>query len=231
MLSLLAARARKNHSLNYYNVVHADSPLGYWRLGETSGTTSVDSGSGGNAGTYVSCTLGAASLIQNNAGNLAVNMNGTSSQVTVGAVAALYGLSRNCSIEAWIKPSAVASTYGIWSAGLAGICVRQNGTNLELLSDYSASIHTFTANFVANTIYHVVLTINGSGACTAYVNGISIGTFTTTTNFTGAYVRIGADGRDSTTVSSFFSGILDEVAVYNTALTSTQVNSHYLAGT
>lgn len=227
----LLVRARKNHSKNYYNTVIADSPLGYWRLGESSGSTASDSGSGNNAGTYVSCTQGAATIVANNGGNLAVSGNGTSSQITVGAISSLYSLSRNCTIEAWIKPSTVSGTFGMWSAGLSGICIRRNNADIEFLSDYSASLHTFTVGMVAGNIYHIVFTIDSSGNTILYVNANSVGTFTTSTNFTGAYVRIGADGRDSTTVGNYLDGTIDEVAVYTTALSSARVSAHYTNGT
>src|SRR5688500_11107092 len=44
----------------YANIVLADNPTAYWRLGETSGTTAVDSSvPGGNQGTYLNgVTLG-----------------------------------------------------------------------------------------------------------------------------------------------------------------------------
>ena len=40
-------------SNEYANRVLADSPLGYWRLGEFSGSVAVDSSGNGNDGTYV----------------------------------------------------------------------------------------------------------------------------------------------------------------------------------
>lgn len=230
MFSLLAARARKNHSKNYFNTVMSDSPLGYWRLGEASGTVATDSGTGSNSGTYTSCTQGTSSLIANNFGNLAVSGNGTSSQIVLGAVSALYGLNRNCTIELWSKPASITGGFGLWSAGYQGIGFRQNNSNLELLSDYSVSLHTFTAGLSIGATFHIVLTIDGAGLCTVYVNGTSVGTYSTSTTFIGAYARIGADGRDSTTVANFFSGSLDEVAVYTSALSSARVSAHYTAG-
>lgn len=231
MFPVLMARSRKNHSKNYYNTIIADSPYGYWRLGESTGTTASDSGSGNNPGTYVSCTQGAASLIANNFGNLAVSGDGTTSEITVGAVSALYGLNRSCSIEAWVKPSSVTGVYGIWSAGYQGICIRRNNADIEFLSDYSVSLNTFTVGMVSGTIYHVVFTIDASGLCTLYINGSSVGTYSTSNTFVGAYVRIGADGSNSSTVGNFLDGTIDEVAVYNSTLTPTQVSAHYTAGT
>lgn len=214
----------------YRAIILADSPYGYWRLGETSGTTAGDLGSGANPGTYVSCTLGAASLIANNAGNLSVSGNGTSSQITVGAVATLYGLNRNFSIEAWIKPASISGTYGIWSSGLNGFCFRQNGSGIEILKDYSVSIRIIATALVVGNIYHTLITVDSSGNYIFYLNGASFATGTFSTTFSGGYVRIGADGSNSTTVENFLGGSLDEVAVYNNVLSPSRVLAHYNAG-
>lgn len=214
----------------YSGVVLADAPIGYWRLGEGSGSTAADSGSGNHPASYVNCTQGVAALITTGGGNLACYGNGSSSHIDVGAVSALYGLSRNCSIEAWVKPASVAGIYGIWSAGYQGICIRMNNGNIELLSDYSASLKTFTVGMTASSIYHVVLTISSTGLCTLYVNGASVGTYSASTSFVGSFARIGADGSNSGTIGSFLSGGIDEVAIYNTELSATRVLAHYNAG-
>lgn len=217
-------------SSTYFAAVTADSPLGYWRLGEATGTTAADSGSGNHPATYVACTQGGAALVTHGGGNLACYGDGATSHIDVGAVAALYGLSRNCSIEAWVKPASVAGIYGIWSAGYQGIGFRMNNGNVELLADYSVSLHTFTVGMTANAIYHVVLTISSAGLCTLYINGASVGTYSASYSFIGDFARIGADGKGTSTVGTFLSGGIDEVAVYTTALTATRVLAHYNAG-
>lgn len=234
-MSLLLARAAKNHRSSgtlYSSVIMADTPLGYWRLGET-GSTAADSSTNGFNGSYVSCTQGVSSLITHNGGNLAVQGNGSSSQITVGAVATLYNLSRSFSIEAWIKPNSVASGLlsGIWSAGYLGFCFRRNGTSLELLRDYSSSLGTVAAGLTAGVRYHVGVEVSATGTATIYVNGSSVGTINVSGyTYSGSYVRLGADGSSSTVVGTFLDGVLDEVAAYNYALGATKWSAHYAAG-
>ena len=73
-----------------------------------------------------------------------------------------------------------------------------------------------------NTAYHVVGTYDGSNL-RIYVNG----------DLKGTQQRSGAivDGAGNLSIggSSWWNGTLDEVAFYNTALSSTQVRDHYNA--
>ena len=228
---LLAIRKRPIVSSLYSAVILGDTPLGYWRLGESSGSTAADSSGNGYNGTYVSCTQGAPSLINNNGGDLAVSGDGTSSQIIVGAVPALYNLSRSFSFECWAKPADVSGVYGLWSAGYLGWCVLMSNGQLDFQLDYLVDVGQITTNFAANTRYHIVCVMSSAGIVTAYINGVSVGTLDMSAyTYSGKYVRIGADGSNSTNVGNFMSGELDEVAVYNYMLTPTQISNHYNTG-
>ena len=228
---LLAIRKRPIVSPLYSAVILGDTPLGYWRLGESSGSTAADSSGNSYNGTYVNCTQGAPSLINNNGGDLAVSGDGTSSQIIVGAVPALYNLSRSFSFECWAKPASVSGYYGLWSAGYQGWCVRMNSGQLSFTQDYSVYIGTITTNFAVNTRYHIVCVMSSAGIVTAYINGVSVGTLDMSAyTYSGQYVRIGADGYGPGNVGNFMSGELDEVAVYNYMLTPTQISNHYNTG-
>ncbi len=228
---MIPAFTRYNKMPLYSSVVLADGPLAYWRLGESSGTVAADSSGNGYNGTYVSCTQGSPSLVINNQGNLAVSGNGTSSQITVGAVPALYSINRNFTIEAWLQPADVSGAYGIFSAGLQGVSFRRTGTSIEFLRDYSVSIGTVPFSFISGMVYHVVCVVDGSGIAAFYKNGAVQGTLNVSGYvYSGGYVRLGADGKDSTLVDNFLDGSLDELAVYNTALSASQILTHYNAG-
>lgn len=231
--AMLRAAAGGVTSALYKDAVMSDGPLAYWRLGESSGATAADSSGHGYAATYANCIQGAPSLVSNSSGDLSVSGNGTNSQITVGAVASLYGLNRSAAIEAWIKPSSVSSGFlsGIWSAGVGGICIRQNGSGIEVLKDYSASLGVIAVGLSAGVKAHIVFVIDSAGLITVYSNGVAKGTINaSSTTFAGSYVRIGADGRDSTIVGTFLSGSIDEVAVYAAPLSAARVLAHYNAG-
>ncbi len=68
----------------YADVVLADSPLAYYRLGESSGTTMTDSSGNGRHGTYVgSPTLGAAGLVP---GDTCADFDGVNDYAAAGTV-------------------------------------------------------------------------------------------------------------------------------------------------
>jgi len=116
--------------MSYDTEVAADSPKGYWKLQETSGTTATDSSGLSRNGTYV----GTASThyIQNQAGLLATDSSSKSvlfcraatstgtwgSTGGIGRVTTTYtadwnaGASGSFSVEAWIKTAAITVDYG-----------------------------------------------------------------------------------------------------------------------
>lgn len=231
-LARIAQAHRNVSTLSYRDEVVADAPLGYWRLGEASGTVAADSSGKNHPGTYVSCTQGASSLVPSDPSNLSVTGNGASSQITVGAVAALYSLSRSCAIEALFKPVSVAAgaSSGIYSSGYLGICIRQNGTGIEFLRDYSVSIGTVNVGLVAGVAKHIICEIDAAGIASFYADGLLVGTLNVSAySYSGAYVRLGADGRDAGTVANFLNGTLDEVAVYGHTLGALRIAAHYKA--
>jgi len=81
----------------------------------------------------------------------------------------------------------------------------------------------YSPSLVAGTWYHVSVVML-SGSITFYVNGASIGsgTFTNSTNFTSMSL-----GKHSSNGQNAFEGKLDDLRIYNTALTAAQVQSVY----
>jgi hypothetical protein len=78
------------------------------------------------------------------------------------------------------------------------------------------------------TAYHVVGTFDGA-TTRLYVNGAEVASaaYTTPAPVTGTELTIGSyDGG-----ANFFHGVVDEVAVYNQALTPQAIQRHHLAGT
>jgi hypothetical protein len=221
---------------SYFNVVMSDNPLGYWRFGEASGTVANDSSSNAYNGTYVGgVTLGTTGLIATDT-NTAITLNGSTGRVDVGAVAALYNLNRNFTIEWWMKPTNVTSYQGICSFGRVGtsggVFIRLNTSGgLDILQDSVAALFSLTTNFVANTVYYCAFTVDASGNYVLYINGASAFTGTLSATFAGGYVTLGADSSRtySTTLVEYFSGVLDEIAIYGTALSGTRISAHYAA--
>lgn len=213
----------------YAAAVGTDSPAGYWRLGETSGTTAADASGNGRTGTYLNgVSLGAGGAL-GGAGDVdrAASFDGVDDRVTIADTAALR-LNGNFSVEFWAKrgtnsgfpglmlkgSSWTADGYSIWYSTTGTLSFKRN--NVEV---------TTTADALRADVYrHFVVTYDGS-TVRWYVDGVqnSSASVTYPTNAGTSSLKLGTGdqaGQQS----------LDEVAVYNSALSATRVAAHFTAG-
>jgi hypothetical protein len=217
---------------SYASVVGTDAPVGWWRLGELSGTTAANQ-AGGSAGTYTGgVTLNQPSLLATDMVNRAVAFNGSTGRVTVPNAAALQ-LTNRVSLEAWIKPTSLPSTGVLRSVmtKAESYSLQFNGPRLEFTVIQSGTrrrLQTPSGAIVAGGTYHVVGTFDGTTQ-RLYVNGTQVASIALSgaASTTTAPLVIGSwDG-----TSEFFTGTIDEPAVYNGILSAAQVAAHYSAGT
>jgi Concanavalin A-like lectin/glucanases superfamily len=200
--------------------------VSYWRLDESSGTTACDT-KGLNKGTYQSGdTLGQGGALSGDA-NKAVALNGSTGSVDVPSSASLNP-SGQLSIEAWARPNAtnvsqtVARKDQQYLLRLSGQTVTfriwSGGTLTELT----------TGNVLTAGVYqHLVATYDGS-QMSVYLNGKQV----------ASRALSGAIGQSSNRLYlgqsgsyDYFGGRLDEVAIYNQAMTAAAVQNHYTLGT
>jgi hypothetical protein len=201
--------------------------VGYWRLGESSGTRAA--AVKGPYGTYTnSPRLGQPGLIADDA-NKAVLFDGTNDNVGVSDQSALD--LKKFSLEAWIKPSSLSTTKSKTIIG------KQNSYWLSITPQNQLRVGFYNGrnsrNATGGTIeagktYHVYGSYNGTTlrVCVNGVEKASVQTSTSPGNSTSA-LRIGMLGANS---SEPFKGVIDEPAVYNQGATCTTAKSHYDAG-
>lgn len=227
--------AEATSSAAYQTTVQADSPVAYWRLGESSGTSAADLGPNTLTGTYSGgFTLGATGASRTS--GTAVTLNGSTGKVTAGVTGIPTGNAAR-TIEAWVKPSGNGGTVFASNAS--------SGQRFELFTAYiSGNWYLFSdgvndSNTVqmsglevppANTWSHIAFVYEGEATSSwrYYLNGdfVKGGTFPTAINTSSATsVTIG----ERLDYSLPFNGTVQDVAVYNTALTGAQVASHYWA--
>ena len=215
----------------YSSEVVLDSPVSYWRLGETSGTAAADQ-RGVNAGVYTnSPTLGQASLLETDTANKAVRFDGVNDSVRV-ANSATLGLSSPLTLEAWIKPAALpaagrfasvltkAESYSLQFNGpRLEFTIMQNGTRRRLQAAAGA--------IVVGQTYHLVGTYDGATQ-RLYVNGAQVASAALSgpASVTTRPLYIGSWNGSS----EFFNGTIDEAAVYGATLSPARVSAHYGAG-
>jgi hypothetical protein len=151
------------------------------------------------------------------------------------------GAGGSFSIEGWIKPNGVASEQPIveWSSTYFDvhmwIAVNTPGCLYGNLRDIVGGDHVITSagNVIqAGKYQHVALTYNqASGSAALYMNGVSVaqanlGVFTPQTSadlYLGYRPHGGAAG-------TRFAGQMDEISIYNRALSANEVATLYQAG-
>jgi hypothetical protein len=233
--ALTATKIRSHYNTGrcYKDAVLADNPLGYWRLGESAGTTATD-GVAGRHGTYT----GAPSLGQTGALNLnsntAVTFNGSSQYVRVPYSSALNP-SGAFTLEAWAKITSGSGTYrtvaSSWRSDSRGFGIWAGPSDTwEAWVSAGGSSVIAQAPITYGVWTHLALSYDGTTA-RLYVNGLLA------SSVAGAYavnpsvpLGIGAGTYDGSTWQQYFPGSLDEVAVYGSALSSARIQAHYLVG-
>jgi hypothetical protein len=231
ILSFLSVLSPVYADNSYQTAVSGNSPVSYWRLGESSGTTATDAANSHN-GTYNNVTFSQDSLISTDTDNKAVDLNGTDAYVQTPDVGGVYDFTNHFSLEAWIKPTAFPSN-GDWAVIIAkngAYSLRLNGNRLEFATRVNGADRPCQAPAGAistGNVYHVVGTYDGSHEY-LYINGNQRCSLAVTgdQDVNSGALTVGSwDGG-----IFFFHGIVDEAAVYNTTLTATQVDNHYTTG-
>ena len=234
-----AYNARPDYAATTPNLTQATSSLkGYWRLGETSGTTAVDSDPTPHDGTYVGgLALGGTGALIGDP-NKAPTFDGSNDGVTIpssfGTVQGTF------SVSVWAKPALTTGTLAVLgSRSGAGNTFDMKFMNGNLIHADIGSGGTWLTTsadakftYVANRWYHVVYAVTPS-EWLVYVDGrlISRGIYNLASGnprLTDAtrLLQIGNNG----VPGEHFNGQIDEVAVYDAALTAPQVQAQYQAG-
>ena len=220
---------------SYAAAVNATNPELYWRLGESSGTTAVDSSTSGKDGTYVAgTTLGAAGSPASGPGT-AVTFNGTNGVVLDKES---WTNPQTYSAELWFKTTSTKGGkligFGNAVTGLSGAYDRQvvmlSTGRLQFGTNGAVRSLAETPAAYNNGQWHHVVATQGAEGMNLYVDGAKVASnpATDAQNYTGWW-RVGGDRTFGGTTSNYIAGDLDEVAVYATALTAAQVRSHYEA--
>jgi hypothetical protein len=223
---------------SYQDVVLADSPISYWRLGTTSGNE-VDISGNGHTLTYTSGTIrGASGAIAGDA-NTAATFGTLSTHCAQATVAETPSA---LSVEAWFYATAdgITSTREIVERQSSGaphytqwnMSWKFNGTVNSLYARLGFTDGSNTdlqsGTLSKNAWHHAILTWSGTVA-KLYVDGSEVASSTVgakNITYNSQIFNIGcySGGNES------FIGNIDEVAIYNTALSAAQVATHYNAG-
>ena len=225
--------AQISHALGAYAV-------GIWRFEEGSGIDIHDESGYGNNGTFVGnptpvFPVGVYS------GTTALQFDGSNDYVDCGSGTS-FNITDKITISAWVKwedsmygyvlnmltdkTDATTSKINMAVAGTG------NGIGADIGEVYiypgGGPITLTDIVLTENEWTHLVFTRTGTGADQAYIykNGVLSWTGTWALTANNPYVLIGA----MRTTSNLWNGAIDDVRIYNEALSSAQIQQHFAAG-
>lgn len=196
----------------------------YYKLDENTGTTAGDATGNGNTGTW-NGTLGGVQWTTGKI-NSGGSFNGSDRYIS----AADPSVGAAFSVAMWVKPTgnlgstgqglfdtkpSVAGALRIYGSGGGALNYDTGGSALA-----SYNIGDWTGQW-----HHLVLVLTSSNVTTLYVDGSNVASATNTQNGSSNAFQIGRYNS-----GNYFNGTIDEVGVWNKALTAAEVSFLYNAG-
>ncbi|TSC82175.1 MAG: hypothetical protein G01um101419_662 [Parcubacteria group bacterium Gr01-1014_19] len=222
------------------NTLLNDGLLGLWSFNgkDLSGTTATDRGSGGNNGTLTNGPTVTPGII-----GQALNLDGVNDFVSIADHATL-DLTGSVTMSAWIKHTSSTikdweaiitkgdSAYRLHLCGNSTFCggTPTNDAISVAITGTGCASNGTTSNVIPelNRWYHVAATYNGSAAI-IYVDGVlnaeSSCSGSISTNAHALYI-----GENAESTGRQWTGEIDEVRLYNRALTAAEVAILYRSG-
>ncbi len=198
---------------------------------ENTGTTAADNSGNNNNGTLTNGPVWSAS----GKFGAAISFDGTDDLVNINDANSL-DLTNGMTIEAWINPTNLTGFKTLISkengtSNLAYALSANNGASNvnnqrpvgRIRIGTSTKTVTGASKLTLNTWAHIASTYDGT-TLRLFVNGVQVGSLATTGNIiaTTDLLRIG--GSPALGVQ-YFAGLIDEVRIYNRALTATEIQT------
>jgi PKD repeat protein len=235
-------RALTVNSAYAQSVLGTTGVRGYWRLGETTGTTAADASTSNNPGTISNGPLSVAGLLTGEANN-ARDFDGVNDFLNLSPTP--FGTPTTFSAEAWVRTGSTKSSGNYHYLISNSSSDFNNGFTLAIDSSNRATFvvarnvlftlrgqATSSVTLPPNTTHHVVGTYDGSRV-RVYVDGVERGNASFSSGITyasGRDINIGRKVSTTGQAANHLDGILDEPALYTSALSAATVTAHYNAG-
>lgn len=221
---------------DYSKAVLADRPEAYWRLEETSGSTVADSAGDHTGTTHDGVDLGLAGGLAQ--GDKAIGLDGSSGYVEVPHSRSL-DVHGDFTVEAWVRPSGARSLAG---------AVLQKSSGEEGYQNWEYRLSVTSENEWRGTVFvggdnvtvtdpekvspsewtHLVMEVSGD-RLRLFVDGTAVASarIEGRVNSSTGLLAIGRAGGNA---SDYFAGEVDEVAIYDSALSPETVAAHHSLG-
>ncbi|WP_251066910.1 LamG-like jellyroll fold domain-containing protein [Streptomyces sp. ISL-36] len=234
-------RLVSGNGAQYEGVVMADAPAGYWQLDESGGTTVRNKvAAAGANGTYTKATLGKPGAFGTGDGSAAEFSGDGYAELAGGHLS-----NTDLSVELWFKTTKPGVLFSDQERPLPDALsyapVLYVGSDNKLHGQYFTrgvgATNTSPNTVTDNEWHHAVVTALG-GTQTLYLDGAQVAQASNApvTHETNKLTYIGAGYTNYWPASPgngvvYFTGQIDEVAVYPRTLTAEQVARHYGART
>lgn len=235
-LGTASAGALSTDKTYYSDIIKTDTPSRYYRFDEASGTVATDASNGQQNATYAgTTTFGVPGALTGDT-DTAVTFAAANSNRLIIPTTGLPTANGAISVDGWLKFAAnPASSQYIFDYGAGTVA---NHNNLELFIDTAGKLNAAvgstavitTAAALTTGVYHYcALTWDGT-TLSLYVDTAAAltatpGAQTIPTSSINCYIGAKNGG------ISFYSGQLDDWAIYGTALSAARVAAHYTAAT
>ena len=221
---------------SYAATVQADGAINHWSLGERSGATGYDRVGGNDLTVNGGVALGAAGAVAKDT-DTAVTTNGGTS----GFLASKTRVPgpQTFSVEAWINTTTRAGGkivgFGDKSTGVSASYDRHvymdtaGRLNFGVAPAGGPQLVTSPSAYNDGRWHHVVGTVGPQGM-SLYVDGRLVASRAQANSAQWFYGHWRIGGDSTWSGAQFFNGRIDEVAVYPTVLSATQVSNHHVVG-
>lgn len=211
-------------------------PVGYWKFDEGAGTVAYDASGNANNGTLTNFDFNDNSNWTTGKVAGALEFDGSNDYVDAGTGASLDMGTGDATVEMWIKLASISRNHGL-------IRTRTDGDSDAGISWYYLSAlnkiyfrfcdgsttrleHSSSAFTITDTNWHLItVTYDRDGNATYYLDGISkfaLAISTQQGNITNsASLRLGYG------TTYYQNGLIDEVRVYNRALSAAEISWNY----
>lgn len=207
--------------------------VGWWRMDEFSGNA-IDSSGLANTGTVTGTT------ITSNCARYGCRNFSASGKIDLPALGTSVSGGNPRTISVWVNPSTATGIQTIYGSGTVAIDTLGTlhfnvGTKDAYWAGSSDDWHTPNNAIPLSTWTHVVFTYSGGTTSSSTVH-IYINAVDQTLTFAGANHTPNTNnsqysiGYDPTTAGRNFSGMIDDVKVYNRALSALEVTQLYSLG-
>ena len=204
-------------------------PVHHWPLDESAGSTALDIVGGANGQVGNNCQW---QQIGGHHGG-ALRMNGHDARVVLGPCDIITGNGQSLTLSAWAKPDIVSQSERILIAKTTGPSTSDFVWSLSLVNATAARFRLRTAgqtteltsaasSAFSGAWYHFAAVYDGA-EMRLYINGALVA-FTSASGSIGYFPQAPAFLGTPTNVNMPYFGLLDDVRIYDHALTTMEVN-------